>query len=709
MLNRLREIRLSKMAIPALTLLLIVAAGAIAASLALQHAGRMGRPWYPREYVPPLMLAAGHGYHDLGRAVALPELDAFIERRAEHFDVSLIPPAPPVDSPSPLARSHFYLLATLAGFWKVLGVSWFSFNVMLVVFFCITHVLIYAIFRLGMNRLFSVVATLLFMFAPIMLTTVPNPRDFCKAPFILGAIWILGFLVKQRRGHGAFLALALCYGVITGVGLGFRQDLRILLPVGILVLLVFAHGPLRLRVRAAACGLMLAGFIGPAAPILIAAQDMPGSTHHMIMGLAPICEKNLGVSHASYFKLDSMLDGLAYSARVMYLRNTEGCVDEVPYERPEDEAAGKKYMLHVARTFPADVLTRAYAATLRLLSDSALNINSFYSREEPMPPLIVMAQRVWKPLGAHFDRFKLYYISATLLIAAAAHARYAWVLLILGCYFLGYPSLQFWSRHYFHLAFAPLWLAGFVFDKMLFAGWTVAGAVLGKHPAGQLVQPRAWLRAAGHAAAFTIPAAALLFGPLYPAQWYQERQVARLVEAYRNAPLEQVPFEQQPTGDGRILIKPPASETLAQRMDRLIRPVSLLNETPEEDLNPAPRAWYYAARFAPSAAPISVLFRYTSNNYISDFTSCVNVAPFPSGGRFIFPVYEFRDSSSWGTSRFEGIALMPDAAARLTGLYRFVRTDKFPLLLEWALPDDPESVIKRLRLQLYSAPDNPRL
>lgn len=717
MFHQLRQSPLFKAVVPALTLLVIVAAAGIAATLALQHAGRMGRAWWPREYVPPIMLAAGHGFNDLSQGVSLPELDAFIERKSERFDVSLIPPNPPTGPTSPLARSHFYLMATIAGFWKLFGVSWFSFSLMLAVFFCITHVLIYGIFRLGMNRVFSVAATLLFMFAPIMLTSVPNPRDFCKAPFILAAILILGYLVKKHRGRGVFLGLALCYGLITGVGLGFRQDLRILLPVGLLILLVFAQGPLRLRVRVAAGVLMLAGFIGPAAPILIAARDMPGSTHHMIMGLAPICERNLGVSHASYFKLDSMLDGLAYSARVMYARNTEGRTGEVPYEKPEDEAVGKKYMLHVLRTFPADVLTRAYAATLRLLSDAPLNINSFYSREEPMPPLIRHAQRVWTPLGGHFDRFKFYYLAAAFVMAAVMQVRYAWVLLVLGCYFLGYPSLQFWSRHYFHLAFAPLWLAGFVFDKALVAVWMTAGAVLGKHPAGRLVQPRAWLRAAGNVAAFAIPAAALLFGPIYPARWYQEQQVDKLVEAYRNAPLEPVAYDQQSQADGRMLITPVLSDTLAQRMYRLIGPSAFSGATLQEGedvpipiiktaINPL--AWYYVAEFRPGATPMSILFKYTTNNYISDFTSCVTVS-LPEGGRFIFPVYEYRDSSSWGTNSFKGMALMPDAAARLVRVYRITHPEKFPLMLEWALPDDPGDVITRLQLQLFTAPDNPRL
>ena len=620
------------------------------------HAG------YLAPFSAPLMLACGKGLVEPVSREA-PGLNEFLQQRSLRFLPSQLPKDFPTTEPGDWVQQHRYFFYVVGIAWRVFGISWTVLKVLLILFFCSTVAIVYGLFRLGMNRCVSAMAAVLFMLSPVVLSQLPTGRDFCKAPFILAAILIMGHLAKTPLKMPRLLALSALLGLVQGIGLGFRHDVIICLPPSVLVLALctFEKPGVFLARRLTAIALMAASFLAAAWPVMSSYQSTGTPSTDLIMGMATVCDDNIGLRRASYQRVYTMHDSHVYAITTnAYARHVDRPIEPIPHE---SEAAGRYFLLEVAKTFPADLLTRAYAAVLFVIEGNGA------------------ASVLRYPLRAYLGLCLASSAILTLLLLSRHSLRLGWITLLLALYFCGYISLQFQFRHCFHLAFVAIWSAGFLVDKLLFAARQLYKPAVRQKIKDILRSPRnAWTPPLRRMILFGIAAAALLLIPLYAARAYQYLKVGLLLEQYASADLEAMPSDQTPLQDW-VLFRPtkrrPARSQVSMRADWPFQ-----NE-------------YWVAEFAPSAEkrPYWLLYE-TKEGSAHDFSHVLRRDPAGAPGegttKCFLPVYECSCASGvpgWaGWTRFAGIALLKQHAADFRGFHTVADVNPFPLLLNLCLP-----------------------
>jgi len=626
--------------------------------------------WLRREYAgylapfsAPLMVACGKGLVEPASLEAA-GLNEFLEQSSMRFLPSELPQDFPTRQAPNWVQRHQYFLYTVGIAWRLFGISWNVLKVLLILFFCITVAIVYGLFRLGLNRFVSAIAAVLFMLSPVVLSQLPPVRDFCKAPFILGAILIMGYLTKTPLKLRALLALSMLLGVVQGIGLGFRHDVIICLPPSVLVLALctFEKPGVFLARRLTAIALMFASFLAAGWPVLSSYQSTGTPSTDLIMGMATVCDDNIGLRRASYERVYTMHDSHVYAITTnAYARHVGGPIEPIFHE---SEPAGRHFLLEVAKTFPADLLTRAYAAVLFVIEgNGAASVFPF-------------------PFRGYLGLCLACCAMVTLLLLSGHSLRLAWIAFLLSLYFCGYISLQFQFRHCFHLSFVAIWSVGFLVDKLVFATREVSKPAIRHKIKRILLSPRtAWTPPLRRMLQFGIGASALLLIPLYGVRAYQYYGVGRLVEEYASAGLEAAETEQRRLHDW-VLFRP--TNRLAARSH-----VSTRSDWPFQNE-------YWVAEFAPTAGkrPFWLLYE-TEEGSAHDFSHILRRDPTDATSeegetKYFFPVYECSYTSGvpgWaGWTRFAGVALLKQHAADFRGFYRVTDLEPFPLLLNVCLP-----------------------
>lgn len=620
-------------------------------------------------YVAALMMAAGNGYAKPA-VRELPEGPRdFMALRRDSLRASELADLPP-GRLSTFHERHRYLGYVVALTWWLLGLSWHSLKVMLVLLLGISAALLYALFRLAMNRVVSALGALLFVVSPLVLSVLPRIRDFTKAPFMLGIFLLLGLLVARPHGKRGYFRLAVALGVTIGIGLGFRHDFLAAIPAALLVLAVCRRKepsvPVLERLTGAALMLLLALVVGM--PILGSlAHTGTLSYHRATNGLATEIDRELGLGRASYQLMPAHSHSYAHTVRSSYMVRVHGALPPRP-EMPEGAEAGRRFLLEYARFFPADLIARAYAAVRYLLGDAPAHIAY-------RPCLLLQRTADWlAPLAAHFERFGLVYAALALLMLAWHNLHTALLAGFLLFYFVACTTIQFQFRHHFHLAFLPYWCFLFVVYHAYVAYWHVR-------------RPETWpaiksklLPGFRRVAVFSIVAALVLAAPFYAARAYQQGRVGLLATQYRQAKLEPLEVEKVPQEDW-VLFK------------QVGRPKPEMPETWRAHRH----GWevqsdYLVAELETDAPYRALRFEFEGKRPELGYFKTVQVGPAGSGGitRFFFPVYEYFEGGIPGESRFRGIALPKAHAGEFRGLYRVRNMDDFPLLLYVTLPPDAE-------------------
>ena len=129
--------------------------------------------------------------------------------------------------------------------------------------------------------------------------------------------------------------------------------------------------------------------------------------------------------------------------------------DGVALGSAEYEDAASEYLTHLARVFPADVITRVAAAVRtvpKYFLDSSLC---------PPPVNSRFADLIYRVRAIVLSRLApvafLAVVAATLVISLV-HLRAAWLAVVVMVGFAGASALQFHERHFYYLQFVP-WLA----------------------------------------------------------------------------------------------------------------------------------------------------------------------------------------------------------------------------------------------------------
>jgi len=614
----------------------------------------------------------------------VPELEDFLYQRADTFDCAVLQregihwiPFDPGDrsfdelqASHPLREFpgfiwwqhfHWYLLWTVAQCWKLFGVSWASLWPLFGLLYGLTAVAAYGLFRLAARPVPALAFTLLLVCSPLHLEQLPHLRDYGKAPFFLFALLGAGWLIKRERGWPRLLGVSASVGLLLGIGVGFRQDVAIALAAFAGSVAAFYPAPLRASwtKRLAAAALCIVLFQLAGYPILAVLAKQNNAPHDTLIGFQDYCHQRLGVGHPNYDYGDPFKDEHTRAAVARYALDFHDSPEPLRHYSARYDAMGRAYFLEIARHFPADLVTRAFASVLRVLDeqrprgplpegwyDSAL-APLFHAREAAASVLD------W---GSRY--------TAVLAILLLAAVRPAWGLAALCLLYLyaGYPSLRFSTRHVFHLEFLPFWISALFLHSAWVGVWMMkARGQLDEEARRRLALPTARV-AVRNAACVGLAALALTFLPWQALKAWQDPQVAGLLRQYEGAPREELYYEQAPRqadGTGFMRYRIGWDHFAGQR-------------------GLTSRCEVLAIRLAPGEAPLDLEFIFEAEDDHYDFSRKLAV---PAGGpaTVYFPAYFA------GNNRFSEVRIFGERA--VLGFERLQDVSAMPILPTAVLPE----------------------
>ena len=411
--------------------------------------------FYQENFAPAVMMACGYGFTMPGPVTAPKSLGPFLLLERDNFDCADFPSNTVVE-PVTWNGTWYYLYATTATVWRVTGLSWRVLDWLAAVFVGVSLAALYGLFRLVASRGLSIATALILTLLPVNLVQMSALRDFSKVPFVLVCVWLLARLVIRPMTWRATIAMAAAFGGVVGFGYGFRTDLMIMVPFGLAVIAFLLPGAWRqhwlrnLTALAAAATV----FLVVAAPPLRGLRTGGCQFHYSLLGLTTPMTEGLSVLPALYSFGDHFLDTFIdlkvgdQAARMMALVPPNLC-------DPNYDLASGEVFFEYARTFPADLITRAYGAVLVVLR-SGMQVPDLYGPLTDIPVLVHLLQTI-KRLPDIMGLLGPIVTFVAVCIAWASSARLAIALTAFVLFLAGYPAIEFESRHWFHLRFIPWW------------------------------------------------------------------------------------------------------------------------------------------------------------------------------------------------------------------------------------------------------------
>ncbi len=602
-----------------------------------------------RFYAPAVMFAAGNGLHGVS-VEEIPRLRDFLDLKLSAISAKELPAEPRLIELDFNQGYVPYLLYAIGIAWRLFGISWQVIIIPIIFLFALNTLALYGLFRLGAGRALSSVGVLLASAGTLPM--LENLEDFPKSPFVLTSIFVLLYIVKRPPKTTHLLAFAALLGVVQGIGLGFRRDLAVCVPPTLLVLGLseLDASTMTLRKRAAAAILFCLCFVVPAFPVLNAFRQYHSDnvgTHVTLMGMATEEEDRMAVQRASYERIALRKDCFVSAAASSYATRAKSVSGEIP-------PMGKSDLLReFVKTFPADMITRAYAAVLRILTSNVT--------EGLLPDLRTVSL-----------------LSTALFFMALSWSapRKTGIILLLLMYFCGHTSIQFELRHVFHLGFLQFWFPLCLVNRIPTVGGEIDKLLSRRQESSiDADRSRIWRQRLQRTALFWMAAAVICFGPLYACRIYQYCRVEEMLSAFRSADLESVPFKQRPLG-AYVLFSPIARAACSS--------ATYLDERTSS------RTEYWVAEFTREPESPHFWLRYEAKGDPNDFSAPFLIDPTNIGGtgtfRCFFPVYEDLDPARW--SCFVGVALPGPHRDQLKGLYRVRNLRDFPLLLNASVPEN---------------------
>ena len=586
-------------------------------------------------------MACGHGFVDAPESASIALRD-FLHVKRDAISCDDVPAGTVARAPNFAQGLYRYLMESAALVWRVRGISWSALWPLFGLAYGMTLVAAYGLFRLGMRPPLAFVTTGLFAVSAIQIAHVVNLRDYAKAPFILALMLICAWIARSGATPRQRLRLSGMFGLVLGIGFGFRNDLLIMLPPFVAVV-VLRLGGLRRRdlvLRAGCVAIAGLAFLIAAWPIVRAYSRGSNNGHVTLLGFMSFFDQPLGVQPALYdwghYYNDSFIATLANS----YIVRTDGM--SVPFVSPEYDRALMRYNGDIVRNFPADIVARAYASSLKIVElpfavgvhtnavpygIHAAWITDWYQRED----LVLQALK-----GSG-----VYVVASALVLISAYDFAGAMFLLFVALYFAGYPAIQFHIRHFFHLEFITWWAYGFLLQAAF------AAPAMWRDPLrAQHMRRAVW---------FLVVAPLVIVGPLIIVRAYQTIHVRGLLAQYEGRPKVAVELQRQDTVGGRALFVVPTLWTGYEARDRA---------------NISVETEYLTAAFSPAGCDsiaIPVTLVYEATNPSTDFSRKVTI-PF---GRSASPV-SFMFAAFWakGLSRFKGVEMAASDAGCFAGLTR---------------------------------------
>jgi hypothetical protein len=441
---------------------------------------------------------------------ALPQWTAFLDRRLDLFPCDAIAGLRLFEIGTSWEVQRYFHVALYAWF-RLVGPSIDGFITFQAASYAVTCVLAYLIFRLGMSRIVALACAAAIVWSPSHLTMAGLPLEYAKAPWVLATVWLCGVLVVRGSGGRSLGWTAFALGLVAGIGIGFKPDVMVLVPLAVVTPLFFvdaARQAGRWRALAAAALLVAAGvaigggvmlrrnFFAPTGSAfaiqVIGGQDWQTESLH---ASSPLYDH--GVTWDDTY-VDAMIN--SYGRRVL------GTTVRLRFFTLEMQQAADRMLAELWTTFPGDLVLRVIAAIIRVLSLSGLSL--------------------LLPLAGAF-------------VVLCRDKRSGWFVVLTTIYLSAAVSLVFQRRHIFHLEFVPWWLAGVAAQALLIAAGPVREAMCERDWGGLFAEARArWLKPAFGAALSLVLIGTGAWLLLTAARQYQQARLIRLVDHYVQMPRE---------------------------------------------------------------------------------------------------------------------------------------------------------------------------
>jgi len=274
-------------------------------------------------------------------------------------------------------------------------------------------------------------------------------------------------------------------------------------------------------------------------------------------------------------------------------------------------------------------------------------------------------------------------------LLGALSPRLAFLMLYTMFCLAGMASVQFATRHYFHLEVIPLFIGG----ALLHLAWRAACLARRADRAALLecVRSRAWLRQRmKNGLAFALAGVALVLLPLWTLRWHQDRQMASLFTAYESAERDTVwPAVAAVEGTGNA------------RVRLACDPVTLPEGLPEADEKGFFQVDMLVLELARANRDVPLAFRYAGDSSERDLSWHTAVAAGADAVRYYVPIYnavwpDTPDTAAWGDlppnwTRFEGIEMNTADLPQLKSMRRFRYAAGYTPLVMAVIEDGWES------------------
>lgn len=396
--------------------------------------------FYQTEFSPAVMYACGYEFLNANEQ----HINVFLNKRTGTFSCTDIK----YQQLKPLTAfqsAEYYLIFSVGIIWKIFGIGWKNLIPLFLILYSASMVATYYIFRLAMRKSISFLFTLLIATSYLQMIYLPQLRDYSVAPFVLWTIWISAQLVINNLSVKKRLLLSGITGFITGLGLGFRTDLLIMIPYFILMFFLFVKKESSvLTSKIIPILVFLIVFLIIGYPILHRTSQFGSNLPHVvILGLSAEFTQFLSLQQPkAYSIMAAYRDLIAYSMINSFGERVYNLTVLLSSPSKEYDFYGNLYLLNYIHYFPADFLIRIYASIYQIL------IMPFQSHSGYLFSLL-------KKINILFPFFSL-------IIIACYQVRLALFVLFSIIYLCSYPVLQFAPRHYFYLNFIGLWFLGFL-------------------------------------------------------------------------------------------------------------------------------------------------------------------------------------------------------------------------------------------------------
>lgn len=438
-----------------LALSLAVLGGGLGA-LVLSNVGRL---YFYQFYMPELVYSAcGHGFVRPAK-IPQPILD-FLLAKTTTFDCASIGASQAVEFLGIFTKVHLYLALVVDALWKISAIDYRSLWPLVALLSGAYACGCFVLLRLFFGRLPAFAGGLILTFSPIALSMIVVFRDYSKAPFFIWSMVLLVASVRARPVWTALLLAALAGGTI-GLGYGFRSDIIIVLPIGMIFLGIgIRSGAWALRAGAVAA-FTVATFI-VASPILMTGNS-GGFGSVLLEGLSEPFRINLGLGDAPYSFGQRYSDELTISSIAADMRGRDPDWDShegIPGQTMSQAIIRSgPYVLNWLGLFAGDMVTQAIKSAAWIVGLPALIAPGRQGLDPSMSarggsPTTQYAMWLYDGIATScLPTICAIGLSVFFWRTASDRPREALALVLMIGALLCYPVVQFSIRHVFHLEF----------------------------------------------------------------------------------------------------------------------------------------------------------------------------------------------------------------------------------------------------------------